>query len=246
MCPTRRVSVAGFTLIELMIGVAVMAILLALAIPAANEWMANSRLRNQAESVISGLRLARGEALKRNAMVRFQLVTDTTNGCAVTGASNLWQLSHGDPTASCGLPEDIQAPDTTNNNPYAVPPVILLNSSQLQLTSTVTTITVVANGLGGGVLADSIACFTGTGALARINNASGLCTGSMNPATSSPATVTIDISDPGAGTCFNDFADPATGNIRCLRVQVSSWGDIRMCDPGLAPAKHVNDPRICT
>lgn len=238
---------SGFSLIELVVALAIMGILLSLALPATSLWLANSRLRNQSESILSGLRLARGEALKRNSVVRFQLVTDMTSSCNITANGNQWLLSHGDPTNACDLPESLLAAVPTANAPYAVPPVILLKSAtELQQTTGQTTLAVVANGMASGISPDNIACFTGTGALARTAVASGFCTAAMSPSTSAPATVTIDITDPGAGTCFSDASDPATGDVRCLRIQVTSWGDIRLCDPGLAPAKHVNDPRICS
>jgi type IV fimbrial biogenesis protein FimT len=56
----------GFTLAELLISLAVMAILLALAVPAFSEVMVSSRLTTLANGFLSNLYLARSEAIKRN------------------------------------------------------------------------------------------------------------------------------------------------------------------------------------
>ncbi len=64
----------GMTLIELMIGIAVAAILFLLAAPAYQEFIANTNVRSAAENTLNGLRLANAEAIKRNAPVRFAVV----------------------------------------------------------------------------------------------------------------------------------------------------------------------------
>jgi type IV fimbrial biogenesis protein FimT len=63
----------GFSLIELMIAIAILAIVLTLGIPVYNEYMANTQVRNAAESILNGLRVAQAEAVKRNAPVVFVL-----------------------------------------------------------------------------------------------------------------------------------------------------------------------------
>jgi type IV fimbrial biogenesis protein FimT len=64
----------GMTLIELMIGLTIAAILFVLAAPAYQEFIANTNVRSAAENTLSGLRVANAEAIKRNAPVRFALV----------------------------------------------------------------------------------------------------------------------------------------------------------------------------
>jgi type IV fimbrial biogenesis protein FimT len=63
----------GFTLIELMIAIAVLAILLTVGVPSFQTWMLNTRIRTTAEAMQNGLQLARAEAVRRNARVRFTL-----------------------------------------------------------------------------------------------------------------------------------------------------------------------------
>ena len=56
----------GFTLIEMMITVAIAALLLTTAIPSFQALITNNRLSTQANAFIGALQLARSEAIKRN------------------------------------------------------------------------------------------------------------------------------------------------------------------------------------
>jgi type IV fimbrial biogenesis protein FimT len=67
----------GVSLIELIIGIAVLSLLLAVGMPSFGLWIQNAQTRTAAESVLSGLQLARSEAVKRNAGVRFTLTSST-------------------------------------------------------------------------------------------------------------------------------------------------------------------------
>lgn len=71
----------GFTLIELMIGLAIFGFLALLALPMYGEFLANSQVRTAAESILSGVRLAQTEAVRRSVPVRFELV-----------GNNKWQV----------------------------------------------------------------------------------------------------------------------------------------------------------
>lgn len=71
----------GFTLVELVITIAVMALILFVAIPSIGTWLDNTRIRNVADSLQNGLQLARGEAVRRNQNVSLWLVTSTTRQC---------------------------------------------------------------------------------------------------------------------------------------------------------------------
>ncbi|MGH8681479.1 MAG: GspH/FimT family pseudopilin [Burkholderiales bacterium] len=76
----------GFTLIELMIGIVLFALVLMLALPGFTTMLQNSKLRNAGESILAGLQTARAEALKRNQTVEFILTADPpdTNFAAFT------------------------------------------------------------------------------------------------------------------------------------------------------------------
>ena len=71
---TPRRSEHGFSLVELMVTVAVLSLLMTLAVPSFAEWIQNSRIRTAAESIQNGLQVARAEAVRRNARVEFALV----------------------------------------------------------------------------------------------------------------------------------------------------------------------------
>ncbi|TIC86991.1 GspH/FimT family pseudopilin [Crenobacter intestini] len=62
---------AGFTLVEAMVSVVILSILAALALPSFNQMVANFRVRTAAEAMLNGLKLARSEAVRRNAQVSF-------------------------------------------------------------------------------------------------------------------------------------------------------------------------------
>lgn len=64
---------SGFSLIELLIGIAIMAILAGLAMPSFQAWLQNTQIRNAAESIQNGLQRARAEAVGRNTNVEFVL-----------------------------------------------------------------------------------------------------------------------------------------------------------------------------
>ena len=70
---------SGFTITELMVTIAVIAILASLAIPNFIAWLPNYRLRSGAEEIQSTLQFARLTAIKRNATatVTFDIANET-------------------------------------------------------------------------------------------------------------------------------------------------------------------------
>lgn len=68
----------GFTLVELLITVAVFAVLILLALPSFNQWIVNTKIRTTTESVLAGFQLARTEAIRLNRGVRVTLNPDTS------------------------------------------------------------------------------------------------------------------------------------------------------------------------
>ncbi len=70
---TASCAISGFTLIELMIGIAILGIALALAMPSYSQWIQNTHIRNTAESIVHGMQRARAEAVSRNTAVAFTL-----------------------------------------------------------------------------------------------------------------------------------------------------------------------------
>ncbi|MFT5709774.1 MAG: type IV fimbrial biogenesis protein FimT [Halioglobus sp.] len=66
---SNQKTTTGFTLIELMAVLAVLAITLSLAVPGMQRTVSNTRLRAEANRLLSALNLARSEAIGRNGLV---------------------------------------------------------------------------------------------------------------------------------------------------------------------------------
>jgi type IV fimbrial biogenesis protein FimT len=160
----------GVTLIELIIGIAIVAILMTLGAPSFRDWIQSSQIRNAAESIQNGLQIARAEAVRQNTFVQFVL----------TGAD--WQVGCVTPSGTC--PANIQSRSSAEGSANAV------------------------------VTADQATIiFSGMGRVTPV------------PA----ADIDIDITNPSGGSCVS-----AGGQMRCLRIVVSTGGQVRMCDTALA------------
>ena len=89
--PTQaRRHVAGFTAIELMVVVSIVAILAALAGPSFTPLIENWRVRESAEQLQSTLHYARSEAIKRGGRVVIQKIPNNTNGCTTASGTRDW------------------------------------------------------------------------------------------------------------------------------------------------------------
>jgi type IV fimbrial biogenesis protein FimT len=91
----------GFTLIELMIALAIFGFLIMLAGPQLGKFMANSQIRNAAEAMLNGVQQAQSTAIRGNTLAR--LVVDKTTG---TGGWQVLQTIDG--VEPAGLPNPIQ------------------------------------------------------------------------------------------------------------------------------------------
>ncbi|HEX8606220.1 MAG TPA: type II secretion system protein [Pseudoduganella sp.] len=77
--PRSRPGNGGYTLIELMVGVAILGILLAVGIPSMTNWIMANKARAASGFYLDGLSMARRQAVTHNARSRFVL-TPGTNG----------------------------------------------------------------------------------------------------------------------------------------------------------------------
>lgn len=91
---SRLTSQAGFSLIEMLVAIAIVAILSSLAMPSFNEATLGSKLRSYANSLVAGSRLARGEAVKRNTVVTMCPSANGTS-CASGGWEQGWVVLAG-------------------------------------------------------------------------------------------------------------------------------------------------------
>lgn len=75
----------GFTLLELMTGIAVMGILLVIAVPSFSSIMRNSQIAAESGNLVAALTLARSEAIKRGVRVSACAATADQTACDTTG-----------------------------------------------------------------------------------------------------------------------------------------------------------------
>lgn len=73
----RHLTQAGLTLIELMVGIAIAAMLMLSAAPFFGDYMANSRLRESGHLLYTEALVAQSEAIKRNGTVRLSTSAGT-------------------------------------------------------------------------------------------------------------------------------------------------------------------------
>ncbi len=83
----KTLSAHGFTLIELMIVLAMAAVMAAIALPNLNQFIANNRLKSQMYSMLESINIARNEAVKRKVKT---VMCRTTNFTACGGTTKTW------------------------------------------------------------------------------------------------------------------------------------------------------------
>lgn len=187
----------GVTLIEMMITLTIAAILLTIGAPSISDWVQNTRIHTSAESIMSGLHLARAEAVRRNVQVQFQLT-----GTAPHDGS--W-------TAGCVTPDGTNCPAVIQSRTSA-------EGSTAGIQALTSEVDAATNAPAGTVIFTGTLIFNGLGRV-------------VTSALTAGDNAVIDIENPTIDNCLSD---PSPGTMRCLRIVVSSGGQIRMCDPALS------------
>lgn len=196
---------SGFSLVELIVGMAILAMLMALGLPQYATFISNARLRTNAEGINNGLNLARAEAVKRNSRVELVFTDDepieplvNTVTASTTGSN--WVVRAWVPA--------------TNSYDFIEGKLGAEGSGKTGATGVI--VTPVTAGIFDGTVA-----FTGFGAL------------------NSAQSITFQVTYPTAGACDTVATQ---GPLRCLNVNVSPGGQIRICDPKITAA---TDTRAC-
>jgi type IV fimbrial biogenesis protein FimT len=118
--PSTPVRTAGFTLVEVMVVVVILAILLGVGVPNLRSFIESAKVRTTAESIQAGLNLARMEAMRRNVRVSFWLVSDLTAACVAASNSSTWVVSQDTPATRCTTTSsDTDVPRTIQTRPAA-------------------------------------------------------------------------------------------------------------------------------
>lgn len=209
----------GFSLIELIIAMAIAGILLALALPSFSTYLRNVKLRSAAEVFMSGVQLARTEAVRMNTSVEFLLTAaDPLAANVATAAASAagvnWMVRTADLATFIdgkfgleGSGKAVAADITVKINDTTPPADADPDAPPATLVSSI-----VFDGLG------------------RTNLA---------------APAVFKFNDASAGRCVTDPGPPA-GTVRCLRVVVAVGGQARLCDPAVTAAQvAAGDTRGC-
>ena len=85
-----RPTMQGFTAIELMVVVSIIAVLAALAGPSFTQMIESWRVRDATESLRSTLFFARSEAIKRGGQIAIHKLPNNTNGCTSASGTRDW------------------------------------------------------------------------------------------------------------------------------------------------------------
>ena len=124
----------GFSLIEVMISVAIVAVLLGVGVPAIGDWIQNRQVNALAESIASGLRMAQSQAVQRNVPVDLLFTSSdvtvpanqasptlTVGGLAKTDATPNWMVRESGATTSAGFIQGKTGLDDGGNARFSGP-----------------------------------------------------------------------------------------------------------------------------
>ncbi len=90
MTQAMRTPSSGFTLLEMLITVAILAVVLAMATPHVRAFLEIQRLKNGVETIAGDLQYARTESIKRNLPIAVTFATNGTSTWSYTSTPALW------------------------------------------------------------------------------------------------------------------------------------------------------------
>ena len=198
----------GFSLIELMVTLVILVLLMVAAMPSLGTWLDNTRIRNEGDSIVTGLQTARAEAVRRNQNVSFWLVHLTSpaaldNACTLSGSEGSWMVSVYSPDSHC-------ADDSTSTSATTNPAGIIAGRP---MGSDSTRVSINAVQSGGSAGSGTYVTFNGFGRVADSSSIS-----------------QIDLNGTGGATYRNlRVLVSTTGAVRMCDPAVTSSTDPRKC-----------------
>ncbi|HMW17643.1 MAG TPA: GspH/FimT family pseudopilin [Accumulibacter sp.] len=218
----------AFTLIEVLVVVAIIGVLLALGVPAFNNYLNNVRLRIAAENFLAGLQMARSEAIRLNTNVEFLLTNEPPIPDSGSDANYpvLQDASQAGRYAANQVNANVDGYNWLVRTRPAAGCVANAGGDQNKACWWIAGKT----GAEGGGLHNS-----GSSTPIAINSG-GTQSVLFTPFGDTTA-ATFDFSNPGAGNCVAD-----EGTVRCLRVNLTTGGRVRVCDPSIS---GTSDTRSC-
>ncbi|MGK0674474.1 MAG: GspH/FimT family pseudopilin [Halothiobacillaceae bacterium] len=120
---------AGFTLLELMVSLAVLGILLGIVVPSFMSTMANTRLTTAANELLAAIQYTRAEAIRRNVRVTLCKARHTSDQCEpATSWSNGW-MSFTDPTTQTPPQVEAGSPILARGGGHFAPDIVITGQS---------------------------------------------------------------------------------------------------------------------
>ena len=145
-------TMRGFSLIELMIGVAILGFLAAIGMPAMTNWMVTNKARSASDFYTEGLGMARRQAIVHNARARLILTPNADNGqldwqvdlcfpspgVPCTNTSGAWStttdVAVGDPEGATGFKSIFRSAQALPSSSVLVPSILPAGASAIYFT----------------------------------------------------------------------------------------------------------------
>ena len=125
----RAIAARGFTLIELMITITILAVLLGMAVPSFNNAVLGGKLSAFSSNLVASTQLARSEAVKRNQTVRMCASSNGTScGVSSGGWEAGWIILMADDSVlkrEQALPTEFRIAQTGGNATLSFPPSVI-------------------------------------------------------------------------------------------------------------------------